>query len=272
MGTGRSGVSAGRYSIRGGDEGKARLDLLARALQPTTLAALERAGIPVGGHGVDLGCGGGHVTRQLARLVADHGMVVGIDLDPRVVDLAREDALADGLTNVEFRAGDITEFEDEDLDFVFARLLLCHLPSAADVIAAAVSALRPGGVLLVEEPEFSACFSWPPNSDYDQCMALQREVIRRRGGDPDLGPKLPALFVAAGLHDVDVHVFQPAFLVAPFKNIPHVSLEKMADAITAEELASTDEVGALSEKVQSFAADDRSLISYPRFFQVCGRR
>jgi SAM-dependent methyltransferase len=243
-----------------------------RALQPTTAAALERVGIPVGGRGVDLGCGGGHVTRQLGRLVSEAGLVVGIDLDPRAVELAREDADLDGLDNVEFRVADVTEFEGEGLDFVFARLVLCHLPNAAAVIDQAVAALRPGGLLLVEEPDFSACFSWPQNDAYDRCMVLQREVIRSRGGDPDLGPKLASMFLDVGLRDVEVHVLQPAFLEAPFKDIPHVSLEKMSDAIVAEALASADELDDLIADVRVLAADERSLLSYPRFFQVSGRR
>lgn len=267
-----SGRSATRYSIRGGDEGKARLDVLAAALRPTTTALLDRVGVAPGGLCLDLGCGGGHVTRELARLAGPSGRAIGIDLDPRVVELARQDAAADGVTNVEFRVGNVMELDDDEFDIVFARLLVCHLPDPAQFLAAVAARLRPGGVIIMEEPEFSACFSWPPSQAYDSCMALQSEAIRARGGDPDIGPKLPSMFLDLGVRDVAVHVFQPAFLDAPFKDIPHVSLEKMADAIVGEGLATAEGLRVLTEQVRLFASDNRSLLSYPRFFQVWGRR
>ena len=270
--SGTEATSPTSYSIRGGNEGKARLDVLADALRPTTVALLARIRIPRGGRCVDLGCGGGHVSRELARQVGPAGVVVGIEQDVRVIELAREDAAAEGLENIEFRAGDAAEFDVQEADIVFSRLLLCHLRDPAALVRRALTMLRSGGAFVVEEPEFAACFSWPQNDAYDRSMALQRDVIRSRGGDPDLGPKLPAMFLDAGLRDVGVHVVQPAFLEAPAKDIPHISMEKMRDAVIAEGLATAEEVQRLIEGLRDFSADDRSLLAYPRFFQVWGRR
>lgn len=269
---GSGATTPANYSIRGGDEGKARLDVLADALRSTTAALLTRVGVPEGGRCVDLGCGGGHVSRELARQVGPAGVVVAIDQDQRIVELAREDAAAEGLHNIEFRVGDAATFEVEEADVVFTRLLLCHLPDPAALVRRAVASLRSGGVLVVEEPEFDACFSWPPNETYDRSMALQGGVIRRRGGDPDLGPKLAAMLLDVGLRDVGVHVFQPAFLEAPSKDIPVISMEKMADAIIDEGLETAEGVRGLIERLRAFSSHPRSLLAYPRFFQVWGRR
>lgn len=84
------------YVIRGGEEGKRRLDLLARAMAPATDAVLERAGIRPGMRCLDLGCGGGHVSRRLAVLVGPSGSVVGIDFDAVKLEAARHDAGEEG--------------------------------------------------------------------------------------------------------------------------------------------------------------------------------
>src|SRR5262245_59988076 len=94
------------YLIRGGLEGRERLRVLGRVFQPTTLSLLERAGVGPGQHCLDVGCGGGDVTRDLAQLVGPSGSVVGLDVDPTKIELARSET-SDGM-NVEYRIGDVT--------------------------------------------------------------------------------------------------------------------------------------------------------------------
>jgi 2-polyprenyl-3-methyl-5-hydroxy-6-metoxy-1,4-benzoquinol methylase len=91
-----------RYVIRGGREGYNRLLLLARASWPDTAALFSRAGIRPGMQCVDLGCGGGEVTFELAKLVAPGGSVTGVDMDEVKLGLARNAAVERGLSNVEF--------------------------------------------------------------------------------------------------------------------------------------------------------------------------
>src|SRR4051794_13737916 len=80
-----------RYAIRGGMEGKKRLDLLAHVLLPTTTELLNRVGLVGGMKCLDVGCGGGHVTILMARIVGPEGRVIGTDTDAEILGLARED-------------------------------------------------------------------------------------------------------------------------------------------------------------------------------------
>ena len=83
-------TQTGRYIIRGGIEGRERLRVLARAMQPTTSALLDRVGVTPGMACLDVGCGGGDVTLELARRVIPGGSAVGADLDETKLSLARE--------------------------------------------------------------------------------------------------------------------------------------------------------------------------------------
>jgi trans-aconitate methyltransferase len=78
-----------RYVIRGGQAGFNRLKALARSLAPSTVSLLDRVNVQTGQDCLDLGCGGGDVTLELARRVGPSGSVVGIDFDEVKLDLAR---------------------------------------------------------------------------------------------------------------------------------------------------------------------------------------
>jgi SAM-dependent methyltransferase len=102
------------YAIRGGVEGKRRLDLLAQVMAPTTEALLAEVGVGAGLQCFDVGCGGGHVSALLARLVGDSGSVVGIDFDEVKLESARADCRGRGL-RVEFRQANVAEWQEADL-------------------------------------------------------------------------------------------------------------------------------------------------------------
>src|SRR5215831_4707380 len=97
------------YVIRGGVEGRERLRVLSRVMQPTTLHLLRRAGVRPGMACMDAGCGGGDVAFDLARIVGPEGRVVGVDFDEVKLELARNEAHVQQLSNVEFRKADRSE-------------------------------------------------------------------------------------------------------------------------------------------------------------------
>jgi ubiquinone/menaquinone biosynthesis C-methylase UbiE len=82
------------YVIRGGRSGRERLRVLSNILQSGTNLFLDRLGIRPGMSCLDVGCGGGDVTRELARRVGNVGRVVGLDLDAAQVNIVREEAAA----------------------------------------------------------------------------------------------------------------------------------------------------------------------------------
>jgi 2-polyprenyl-3-methyl-5-hydroxy-6-metoxy-1,4-benzoquinol methylase len=122
------------YIIRGGDPGAERLRVLSRAMRPGTLAVLDRAGIASGLDVLDLGCGSGEATVDIARLVGPTGRVVGIDMDDRVLTHARSASDACGLS-IHWKQGLAEDLDEEaSFDIAYARFLLSHLPDPADAL------------------------------------------------------------------------------------------------------------------------------------------
>ena len=93
-------MGTGAYVIRGGVEGRERLRLLSAVMCPSTRALLAEVGIAAGSACLDLGCGGGDVTLELARALGPGGRVLGVDLDEIMVDMARREAEEHRLSNV----------------------------------------------------------------------------------------------------------------------------------------------------------------------------
>src|SRR5205807_229665 len=103
-------ASVEQYVIRGGREGYDRLQLLARERWPETSALLERVGLSSAMRVVDVGCGSGDVTLEMARLVGRNGHVTGIDMDEVKLDLARRVAAERGLENIQFQACNVNDW------------------------------------------------------------------------------------------------------------------------------------------------------------------
>src|SRR4029077_1887352 len=137
-----------RYAIRGGKEGKKRLDLLARVMLSTTMQLLDRAGLIRGMKCLYVGCGGGHVAISLARVVGPEGRVIGTDTDAEILALAREDAEAAKVTNVEFQQQDACAcLWHNKFDVAYARFLVSHLDKPEKCLTAMVEACLPGGTI-----------------------------------------------------------------------------------------------------------------------------
>jgi ubiquinone/menaquinone biosynthesis C-methylase UbiE len=262
-----------RYVIRGGEAGYDRLALLARTRWPDTAALLGRAGLAPGMRCVDLGCGGGQVTLEIARLVGPHGSVVGVDMDEIKLDLARQAAAAAGLANVEFRQLNVQDW-DEPASYaaVYCRFLLQHLSDPVGLLGRMWAAVRPRGVLIVEDADFDGWCCDPPNEGFDFFLHAYCEVLRRRGGDPAFGRKLYGGFLAAGIPHPEVLVVQPVWTDEEGKTLPWSTLEATAEAIIADRVASHDEVTAALTNLGQFTADPRTLISGPRVFQLWSSR
>ena len=103
-------------------------------------------------------------------------------------------------------------------------------------------------------------------------MQLYTDAVTRRGGDPNIGRRLPSLLRATGLADPQMNVVQPAGFEGEVKMIAPITLEAIADAVLLADLCTMEELNQTVDDLYAFAADDGSVLSTPRVVQVWGRR
>ncbi len=178
---------------------------------------------------LDVGCGVGHWGMLLASVMPEHVRVTGIDREPRWVEQASARALAGGLQGrFSYRQGEAQPlpFPDDSFDLTTCQTLLIHLPDPAAAIAEMMRVTRPGGLVAVAEPnnvtESLLLDSISNLSSVDDVVELVRfQLTCERGkvalgeGDNSLGDRVPGLFVAQGLVDVEVHVNDKATAIFP---------------------------------------------------------
>lgn len=261
-----------RYAIRGGREGRERLRVLSRVLQPVTGALLDRLPLLPGMACLDAGCGGGDVTLEIARRVGPHGRVLGIDLDPVKLQLARADAARLGHKRVTFRRGDVRAAGEGGFDFIYCRFVLSHLAEPAVVLASLSRRLRPGGLLAVEDIDLAGHFAHPPSAALKRFCELYDTVVRRGGGDPEIGPRLPLLIRRCGLVDSGVNLAQTVAMVGEAKRLPAITMQAIGPALVAQRLASASDVAATVQELEAYAANPDTLTGTPRIVQAWGRR
>jgi ubiquinone/menaquinone biosynthesis C-methylase UbiE len=262
-----------RYVIKGGEVGHARLRVLTRAQRPFTLDLLNQVGVGPGMRCLDLGCGSGDVTLDIAALIGDGGHVTGLDMDELKVSLAIDAAAQRRLTNITFQVANVNDWQDSAAyDFVYCRFLLQHLRRPLDLLQKMWAAVRPGGVLAVEDTDFDGKFCHPPSDAFDFYVRNYVAVLRSHGGDPMIGRKLRAYFAEAGIPTPELNLVQRVETTGEAKVLSYLTLEATAESIVEAGLATDDEVKAALGSLLTYTKDPRTVIGDPRVFQVWARR
>ncbi|QRO00232.1 methyltransferase domain-containing protein [Archangium violaceum] len=159
-------------------------------------------GVSEGSQVLDAGCGLGEVTREVAKLVGKTGRVVGVDLSESMVAESRR-RTEDPALPVEFRVGDIhhLDFPDWSFDACRSSRVFMYLDDPCQALSELVRLTRPGGTVLLFEPEFDSwILNGPDRAVVRKLIHFWTDQLR----NPWIGRQLPSLFHAQGLTDVTV--------------------------------------------------------------------
>ncbi|MET9496512.1 methyltransferase domain-containing protein [Streptomyces sp. NPDC006552] len=154
---------------------------------------------------LDIGCGPGTITADLAALVPD-GHVVGADHAPEILDRARATAAGRGLTNVEFTTADVhtLDFPDDTFCVVHAHQVLQHVGDPVQALREMRRVTKPGGLVAVRDSDYAAMTWYPHSPGMTDWLDLYRRVARDNGGEPDAGRHLKAWALRAGFAAADI--------------------------------------------------------------------
>lgn len=195
-------------------------DSLARLAERMGGSALHRV--------LDVGCGVGHWGRTIASVLAADVSVVGVDREAVWVEKAAEKAAAAGLSErFQYRRADADAlpFEDGAFDLVTCQTVLIHVADAAKVVREMTRVVRPGGVVLLGEPNNAVwpilegvVLDVPPDTAatllrfHAFCMLGKRRLGE---GDDYVGESLPLLLRGAGLEGIEIRMNDRAAPMIP---------------------------------------------------------
>jgi SAM-dependent methyltransferase len=204
------------YVLGTGLDETVRLGLQHRLWSAAAHEAWERAQIRPGQTVLDLGCGPGYASLDMAELVGPGGRVIGIDESAIFLKQLQEQAAGRRLANVERVLGDVQELESAltsagvmapagpagpkpFLDLTYARWVFCFVSDPEKVLRGVADLTRPGGRIVVQDYFNYEAMTLAPRSEiFSRVVAAVGRSWRSRGGDPDIMGRMPAMLAKHG--------------------------------------------------------------------------
>lgn len=188
-----------------------RLNKQASAILEVERELWPTLGIVSGNSVLDIGCGSGSVTSELAKQVYP-SQVVGIDKSQALLRKAQsfyaENDRNDERVQLDFQSGSVYDlpFDNDTFDVVYARLVFQHLNEPLIALDSALRVLKPGGIMCILDIDKDWSSLHPDPSlpvQLDQAIA-ERQI--REGGDPYVGRKLGSYLKSSGFSSVKTNI------------------------------------------------------------------
>lgn len=196
---------SGDYLLGAQDPELERLRVQHEIWRAPMLELLDAAGFRAGQRLLDLGCGPGWSSLELARRVGPAGAVLARDISPRMIAAAADLLQSEGVHWAETDCADAAApLPPASCDGAYARWIFCWLPDPLPALRAVARALRPGGRLAVADylryaPDIRL---EPSGAAFQRGIAAVEASWRAAGGDPRIGERLPGLLKQAGFRIV----------------------------------------------------------------------
>lgn len=152
---------------------------------------------------LDIGCGPGTITTDLAALVAP-GSVTAVEITDAALNLARSEAHRRNQTNISFVVADVhaLDLPDDAFDVVHAHQVLQHVADPVRALQEMRRVCVPGGVVAVRDADYAGFLWYPQLAPLDRWLELYVQAARANGGEPDAGRRLLSWAAQAGFVDI----------------------------------------------------------------------
>ena len=214
------------YILATGERAAERLEFQSSLGLNWTLDHLNKAGIKEGMTVIDMGCGVGAITTHLAKLVGPLGKVYAIDASKEQLEIAKNKATLEDLTNIEFIHGDIYFLQNTLIgkaDIIYIRFVLMHLTKPQDAVDIIKNYLKPNAVIVSQESILKS-FNW--FSDHAKIVS---DLANIKNVDYSIGERTRDIFQQAGFKRVEVEYKQLSVNYENFRKFTLLSLYEWKD-------------------------------------------
>lgn len=271
----KSEKSNADYLVKVGEEADHRLKILNNIFRQASYDFFRNLGLSEGMSVLEVGCGTGHVTIDLAELVGPTGHVHAVDISAEQIEVARSNVQAQGLNNVTFDVVDVMDLHKQNntFQFVVSRFVLMHLADPKAALKAMYHCVAPGGFLACEEPEMSCCYSSIESSAFEKAIQWQMNYGVKRQLDFDIGNKLLPMFQELNFSSPQERVTQPHVKSPqPEKNIYCLLTEESRDKFLETGIATEKEIFDVLQELSQLTNDTDAIFGCARQHQVSSRK
>lgn len=189
------------YILGTHDDEVARLALQHRVWRPRALDAWRRAGFTTGQTLVDVGCGPGYATADLAEIVGPSGRVIAIDRSRHFLDQAEANFRRLGIANITPHERDLDESDMPvaGVDGAWCRWVFAFVRNPRVLLKKVCGMLKPGGrIVLHEYLDYSTWRLAPRSEEMEEFVRTVTTSWRASGGEPDIGLAIPGWLTEEG--------------------------------------------------------------------------
>ena len=227
---------------------------------------------------VDIGCGTGEVTRMIADMVTDSGLVVAVDKDAKALTDAKKIGAEKGYENIVYvnkSTKDLSPqllqslIKNKKIDAVYSRLLLLFQKKPAETLTLMYDLLPKGGILACEEVIGKTESSNPKLPVFEKVTKLKVQLIKARGGNANIGEKFKGMFKKLGLKKIqEFSGAQARFDAETGKKFISRSMKKKIQKFVKHGLATEPEMLNLIKQIK----ENKQIKEYifPKIVQVIG--
>ena len=260
------------YVLGTHDDEVARLGLQHLVWRPRALDAWRRAGFTVGQTLIDVGCGPGYATLDLADIVGPRGRIVAIDKSRRFLDVLEERASRRGLARIEAHALDLDDaaLPPVAADGAWARWVFAFVRNPRALLGRVAECLRPGGTFVFHEYiDYRVWRTAPRCESIEEFVAAVMASWRASGGEPDIGLELPGWlgelgFTLASIRPI-VDVVSPANFVWQW---PKAFLQVNLDRQVALGTLSAARAAEIARDLERLEAEPHTLMITPLVIEI----
>ena len=253
-----------------------RLGLQHRVWRPEVTEAWRRAGFTTGQTILDLGCGPGFLSLDLAEITGASGKVLALDRSQEFLTYLELKAKGEALNNIETYCLNLDEFDIPNVstDRVYARWLFAFLRRPKRLLEQVVQNLRVGGKIVIHEYFHYRTFKFTKSSPaFDIFIDAVVKAWHEEGGEPDIAPQLLTWCEELGLTIESlkpiVHFVSPENYIWQWpRSFVDVSPWRLADL----GYLTKDQVDALHREFAAFEADRSTRLITPSVLEIITRK
>lgn len=253
-----------------------RLGLQHRVWRPTVLDCWRRAGITTGSKVLDVGCGPGFATVDLAEVVGPSGEVVAVERSARFAQFARTAIEKGWLSQVRLHELDLMsdQLPGGGFDAVWCRWVASFVSSPATLVEKIAAALRVGGrVVFHEYIDYASWRLVPRRRRQEEFVQRVMASWRETGGEPDAAAALPKVLAINGLKVIEAT--PRVFCVRPGEELwqwPSSFIRTNLDRLSELGRADAEWAAAVRQEFQAAEDDPDSLMVTPMVLELVAER
>lgn len=227
---------------------------------------------------VDAGCGQGTITVGFAEILS-LGQVAGFDLQESHIEFAKNLASSKGVTNTDFRVGDIFEppFADSSFDVAYANAVLTHLSRPDDALDAIIGLVKPGGLIALRDRGADTVASGSGTEAFMRAAEIRMDVLDATSQNPygsqRIGLVLNTISRKHGLAPLGVSASWQILPSAHFRAIGYLKPvpDQIAERAKALGVTTDAELADLVPGFEKWLGDADAFYAVP-WFEVVARK